>query len=129
MRVLLLVLCLLLAACGHTSGTQGVRTPAKEADWQPRPAVASVEYELGAFPTNGTILPLPKGFYGYVTVKGSSWDQLHVVCSKQIESHFYITRLDKGIPYTYKISESQSIRLTWKRVDLDIHLNVEGLNN
>ncbi len=118
MRVLLLVLCLLLAACGHTSGTQGVRAPA-----------ASVEYELGAFPTNGTILPLPKGFYGYVTVKGSSWDQLHVVCSKQIESHLYITRLDKGIPYTYKISESQSIRLTWVRVDLDIHLNVEGLNN
>ncbi len=121
MKVLLLVLCLLLAACGHTSG---VNTSVKE-----RVAVTSVEYELGVFPTNGTILPLPQGFYGYVTVKGSSWDQLHVVCSKQITSHSYITRLDKDTPYVYKISESQSIRLTWVRVDLDIHLNVEGLNN
>ncbi len=124
MRVLLLVLCLLLAACGHTSSTQGVKAPVQE-----RVAVTSVEYELGVFPTNGTILPLPKGFYGYVTVKGSSWDQLHVVCSKQIVSHSYIVRLDKNTPYVYKISESQSIRLTWKRVDLDIRLNVEGLNN
>ena len=121
MRVLLLVLCLLLAACGHTSG---VSTSVQE-----RVAVASVEYELGAFPTNGTILPLPKGFYGYVTVKGSSWDQLHVVCSKQIVSRSYLTRLNEHDPYIYKISESQSIRLTWERVDLDIYLNVEGLNN
>ncbi len=122
MKVLLLVLCLLFSACGHT--TQAVRPPEPV-----QLATANVEYELGAFPDNGTILPLPKGFYGYVTVKGSSWDQLHVVCSKQIESHFYITRLDEGIPYTYKISESQSIRLTWKRVVLDIHLTIEGLDN
>ena len=123
MRVLLLVLCLLLTACGHTGGTQGVTTV------QERVAVTSVEYELGAFPTNGTILPLPKGFYGYVTVKGSSWDQLHVVCSKQIVARSYIVRIDEHTPYVYKISESQSIRLTWERVDLDIRLNVEGLNN
>ena len=118
MRVLLLVLCLLFAACGHTSGTQ----PAKTAE-------QSVKYELGVFPDNGTILPLPQGFYGYVTVKGSTWDELHVVCSKQIESNFYMTILDEAISHTYKISESQSIRLTWERVDLDIHLTVEGINN
>ena len=123
MRVILLVLCLLLAACGHTSGTQSATTV------QERVSVSSVKYELGAFPTNGTILPLPKGFYGYVTVKGSSWDQLHVVCSKQIKSIIFITMLDEADSHTYKISESQSIRLTWERVDLDIHLTIEGLNN
>ena len=89
MRVLLLLLCLMFAGCGTpTSSGPHVQGPVKAVE-QPSKE-SKVVYNLGTSPAYGRILPLPEGYYGYITVKNYTGDALYLVFSKQVVSNQYV---------------------------------------
>lgn len=116
MRVLLLLLCLLFAGCGTPNSGPHVQGPV-QTEHQPADKLkrSTVTYNLGTSPALGRILPLPKGYYGYVTVKNYTGDALYLVFSKQVESKQYMHIVAEGIPFVYELSENQVIGIVWEK--------------
>ena len=68
-----------------------------------------------ASPAHGRILPLPEGYYGYITVKNYTGDALYLVFSKQVVSNQYVHIIAEGVPLTYELSERQGIGVVWEK--------------